>query len=218
LSGLQLSDTKAHTATSGNQSFDTCHSELKIGSHRKKCKHFRQHADSRLVATLQIVNPWHRPDASMSFSRLFSNWAYSAILDGTEFSNVHVFRIGASATPTESVELTLDLFYYLADETFDAPVHFDLGHTPAMYSHRVPWLAGFSFWTDENDDDLGWELSLGATYQYSEDLYFAVGWSHLFVEDGLEEGSFNNLNGHDFSGGIGDEDADYFAVETGITF
>lgn len=72
--------------------------------------------------------------------------------------------------------------------------------------------------TNENDDELGWELSLGLTYQYSEDLSFSVGWSHLFVGDGLEDGSFNNLNGNDFSGGIGDDDADYFSFETGIEF
>ncbi|MDP7639188.1 MAG: alginate export family protein [Candidatus Hydrogenedentes bacterium] len=151
-----------------------------------------------------IVNPWHRPEASVSFSRLFSNWAYSGILDGPEFTNAHILRVGLSATPRESIELTFDVAYFLVDEPFDAPITF------------IPLFP--SFMTNENDDELGWELSLGLTYQYSEDLSFSVGWSHLFVGDGLEDGSFNNLNGNDFSGGIGDDDADYFSFETGIEF
>jgi hypothetical protein len=56
------------------------------------------------------------------------------------------------------------------------------------------------------------------TYNYSEDLYFSVGWDHLFVGDGLEEGNFIGGNGLDFAGGSDGDDVDYLYFETGIFF
>lgn len=157
-------------------------------------------------------NPFYAPGASVSFNRLFSNWAYSPIMDGTDLSNVHVFRAGAGTTPTESVELALDIYYLVVDEAFDAPAHFDIGRW------RIPIAPNLSFWTSSNDDELGWEVDLSVTYQYSEDLYFMVGWDHLFVGDGLEDGNFNNSYGLDFNGGTDDDDADYLYFEVGIGF
>ena len=148
-----------------------------------------------------LFNPFYAPGASVSFNRLFSNWAYSPIMDGTDFSNVHVFRGGVSVMPTEKVELALDIGHYIADEEFDRPV--------------VPLL---SFWTRTNDNDLGWEVDMSVTYQYSEDLYCCVGWDHLFVGDGLEDGSFSNSYGLDFNGGTNADDADYVYFESGISF
>lgn len=147
------------------------------------------------------INPFYTRDASVSFNRLFSNWSYSAILDGTDLSNVQVYRAGVSAAPTEKLELALDLVYMVTDEPFDRP---------------IPLTGGL--FTKENDEDLGLELGLSASYQYSDDLYFATGWTHLFVGKGLEQGSFTNLNGLDFNGGSDNEDVDYLWFETGVSF
>jgi len=148
-----------------------------------------------------LFNPFYTPSASVSFNRLFSNWSHSAILDGSEMSNVHILCMGLEASPTENIELSLDVGHYLADEVFDRPV--------------VPLLG---FWTRENDDDLGWEVDTNITYHYSEDLCLCVGWDHLFVGEGLREGSFTASNGLDFNGGSDGDDADYWYFETGISF
>ena len=148
-----------------------------------------------------LFNPFYAPPASVSFNRLFSNWSHSAILDGSEMSNAHIFHLGVEAAPTESIELAVDVGYYLADEVFDRPV-----------------LPVLGFWTRENDAELGWEVDANVTYHYSEDFYFCVGWDHLFVGDGLEEGNFCNSYGLDFNGGTNGDDADYFYFETGMSF
>ncbi len=168
--------------------------------------------DERDLSFLEWLNPFDRPEASPSFNRLFSNWSHSPILDGSDMSNVHILHMGVVAAPTESVEMGLDAGYYLADEAFNAPVHFVLG------SYRIPVAPELSFWTHENDDELGIDLSAYVCYTYSDDLSFEVGWTHLFVGDGLKEGSFSNSNGLDFNGGTGGDDADYFYFETGLEF
>ena len=156
--------------------------------------------------------PFDRPEASVSFNRLFSNTCYSDILCGTDLSNVHVFRGGVSAAPTESIELELAIKYLQADETFASPVYWNLG--PFL----IPIAPALSFWTTENDDDLGWEVGLCGTYHYSEDLSITLGWTHLFVGDGLAEGNFNQSNGLGFNGGNSDDDAEYLYFETTLVF
>jgi len=148
-----------------------------------------------------LFNPFYAPPASVSFNRLFSNWSHSAILDGSEMSNAHIFHFGLEVAPTESIELAVDVGYYLADEVFDRPV-----------------LPPLGFWTRPNDAELGWEIDTNVTYNYSEDLYFCVGWDHLLVGDGLEEGDFCNSYGLDLNGGTDGDDADYFYFETGMSF
>jgi hypothetical protein len=169
--------------------------------------------DDRGITFWEWLSPFDMPDASVSFNRLFSNVEYSQFLDvNGDLSNVWLIRGGVSATPTESVEVMLDLTYFAADEAFDAPIHFRVGR------YRIPFIPNWSFWTDENDDSLGVELGLRAKYHYSEDLAFEAGWSHLFVGDGLDEGNFNTANGLIFNGGRGDDDADYLYFETSLTF
>ncbi|HOJ34797.1 MAG TPA: hypothetical protein PK975_14735, partial [Candidatus Hydrogenedentes bacterium] len=153
-----------------------------------------------------------RPEASVSFNRLFSNWEYSKFIDFTDLSNVLIYRGGVSAMPTESVKLELNVSYFEADAEFDSPVYFDFGR------FRIPIAPALSFWTDSNDSDLGWEVELVATYNYSEDLSFQAGWSHLFTGDGLADGNFNSLNGLLFNGGSDSDDADYLWVETKLAF
>lgn len=148
-----------------------------------------------------LANPFYAPSPSLSFNRLFSNRSYSAVLDGSEMTNVHSFHVGAGATPAEKIEIGIDIGYHLCDEPFNSPV--------------VPLLA---FWTKENDTEIGWEVDANLTYNHSEDLYFCVGWDHLFVGNGLKEGSFTASHGHDFNSGITDSGVDYWYFETGISF
>ena len=158
---------------------------------------------------------WQGPDASLSFNRLYSNWEYSAFLDNAnaDLTNVWIGRGGVSAMPMEDVTILLTLAYFESLEQYDVtwPNFFFLGR-------RWTPLAPFSFITEENDEALGWELGLAVTYDYSEDLSFELGWSHLFVGDGLEDGNFNSLNGVGFNGGMEDDDADYVYLETKLCF
>ena len=165
-----------------------------------------------------LFNPFYAPGSSVSFNRLFSNYSYSGIMDGTEMSNMHFFHAGVGVAPTDSIEFALDVGYYVADEPFAAPAHYDFGKVLDVYRLRVPWAPFLSFWTETNDDELGWEVDLSATYYFNDDLYFAAGWVHLFVGDGLEDGSFVTSNGHEFIGGTDGDDADYFWFETGLSF
>ena len=160
-----------------------------------------------------IACPFWSADASVSFNRLFSNWEYSEFLANTELSNVWIGRGGVSVKPTESTEVSLVVSYFEALEAYDVtwPNYFLLGT-------RVTWLAPFSFITEENDTDLGWEVGLYVNYDYTEDLSFEVGYAHLFVGDGLGQGNFNALNGLGFNGGTSDDDADYVFFETKICF
>ena len=167
--------------------------------------------------------PWfglNKPDASVSFNRMFSNWEYSEFLDTDgALSNCQIFRAGVSAMPTESIELKLDVTYMEALDEFAAPAYFTLGR------YRIPWAPVFilgipidSWLTDDSDNDLGWEVKLSGIYHYSEDLTFEAGWAHLFTGDGLDDGNFTQSNGLAFDGGVDDDDADYLYVETRLAF
>lgn len=168
--------------------------------------------DNRDISWWEWISPFSDPEASVSFNRLFSNWEYSQFLDRTDLSNVWLVRGGVQAMPTESIELALVVTYFQALEEFDAPAHITLG------GWRIPIAPFFSFWTMENDSDLGIETGLTATYHYSEDLVFEAGWAHLFVDDGATDGQYVLLNGLGFTGGTSDDDADYLYLETRIQF
>jgi hypothetical protein len=134
----------------------------------------------------------------LSFHRLFSNWEYSEFIENTELSNAWLLRAGASIMPTESVKLSLALTYFQVDDTIDTP--------------------GFLFFNgDEGDSDLGWEVGLYGSYQYSEDLAFRAGYAHFFGDDGLD-GEAIAFNGNALFAGDEDDDYDYLFVETEIKF
>lgn len=168
--------------------------------------------DERDINFWEWLSPWVEPQASVSFNRLFSNWEYSEFIANTDLSNCHVFRGGVSAMPTENIELLLAISYFQTAEEFDSPVYWKIG------DFRIPVAPALSFWTQQNDSELGWEVGLYATYHYTEDLTFEAGWAHLFVGDGLEEGQFSAGNGLLYNGGTGDDDADYLYFETKIAF
>jgi hypothetical protein len=137
-------------------------------------------------------------DDDLSFNRLFSNWEYSEFIENTELSNAWLLRAGVSIMPTESVKLALAVTYFQVDDTIDTP--------------------GFLFFDGEDgDDDLGWEVGLYGSYQYSEDLAFRAGYAHYFGDDGLE-GELVAFNATALFAGDEDDDYDYLFVETEIKF
>ena len=137
-------------------------------------------------------------DDDLSFNRLFSNWEYSEFIENTELSNAWLLRGGVSIMPTESVKLALAVTYFQVDDTIDTP--------------------GFLFFNGtEGDDDLGWEVGLYGSYQYSEDLAFRAGYAHYFGDDGLE-GELIAFNATALFAGDEDDDYDYLFVETEIKF
>jgi len=161
-----------------------------------------------------LVCPFWSADPSVSFNRLFSNWVYSEFLANSDLSNAWVGRAGVSVNPTKTLNLLLAVSYFETLEPYRStwPAYFLLGQW-------VTWLAPFSFIDRENDKDLGWEVGLYATYEYSEDLSFSTGYIHFFTGDGLGpgNGNFSRLNGSAFNGGT-DDDADYVYFETTLRF
>ena len=158
--------------------------------------------DNRDISFCDWLNPFDAPSASVSFNRLFSNEISNGFLDLTnDLSNAWWARLGVIIAPVEKVHTVIAVTHYETIDAFDRPV--------------VPLL---SFWTKENSKDLGWELFIFSEYQYSEDLTFEFGWSHLFVGDGLKEGNFSTSNGLVFNGGSDDSDADYFYGGMKIAF
>ncbi|MCC6486766.1 MAG: alginate export family protein, partial [Candidatus Hydrogenedentes bacterium] len=169
--------------------------------------------DNRDLSFGEYINPFYRPEASVSFNRLFSYSVYSWLLDtGQEMSNFHQIRAGAEAHPTDKLTVHFNAAYFGANEVFDNPRMVTVGR------FRIPLAPALSFWTEESDDYLGTRLYLWLRYNYSEDLFFRVGWERLFVGDGLVDGSFTGRNGLEFNAGTGKEDADYFFFECGLTF
>ena len=173
--------------------------------------------DNSDITFAEWINPFDMPDASVSFNRLASDYCYNLFLGASELSNVHVFAAGVEATPTEKIWVGLNVRYLMADEVFNPPVHFDLGNIWGTRV-RVPYVPLLSFWTENGDDDLGWETSLEAAYAYSEDLTFSLGWFHYFVGEGVSDGSFLNSNGLAFSGSRDDDDDDYVYWAASLSF
>jgi hypothetical protein len=159
--------------------------------------------------------PFWSADSSVSFNRLFSNWEYSHFLDNgaADLSNVWLARAGFSVMPTEQLRLEVTGTYYETLEPFSRP-----WPTFWLLGNRVSPLAGLSFLSEENDTALGWEVAANATYVYSEDLSFELGYAHFFVDDGLEWGNFNNANGLAYNGGQSDKDPNYVYFQTKICF
>ena len=168
--------------------------------------------DNRRISFLQWLSPFYHPTASVSFNRLFSNWEYGEFLDSTDLSNSIIGRFGGSVMPTESLEVSLDVLWFVADKEFRSPYYVNLG------GFKVPVAPGLSFWTQDSADRMGWETDLAATYHYTEDLSFEIGWAHFFADSGTEEGNFISQNGLGFVGGIDEEDADYLWFETRLSF
>lgn len=147
------------------------------------------------------VWPLSRPDASMGFNRLFSNWEYSEFIENSDMSNVWVLRGGLNLVPAEKIKVLAALSYFHAVDEFENYRWF-----------RFPWNPS------DVDGSLGWEAAVYVTYSYSEDLTFEAGWAHLFTGDGLPEGNFANSNALANHPGTHSDGVDYWYIETKITF
>jgi len=176
--------------------------------------------DLTFIEWLRVnFGPFYRHEASLSFNRLFSDKVYSLFLDANRnLSNVWLAGLGVSAMPTESVKLSLTGTYFETIEPYDVTWPVFKIFPNWIGSRGWTPLAGFSFLDQENDDDLGWEVAATANYAYSEDLSFELGYAHFFTGDGLEQGSFNLMNGLGFDGGKDDDDMDYIYLETKLAF
>lgn len=168
--------------------------------------------DNRDRSLFDMLNPFDKPDASVSFNRLFTSWEADWFLDANNLSNVWILKAGVSANPTEKIEVGLDALYFETVDTFRSPV---LGRFGAS---RMPVYALTPWGGKESDPDLGTETVLWMAYAYSDDLLFEAGWAHFFTGDGLEDGNFVNLNGLGFYGGLDNDDGDYFYMGSTITF
>ena len=169
--------------------------------------------DNRDLTLLEWLNPFRLPESSISFNRLFSDQVYSRFLDDmAKLSNVWTAQAGVSVAATDKIDVAAYGAYFQVNETFDRPLAVNVLGTV------VPIAGPFSFLTNESDDELGWEIGVSAKYRYTEDLVFSAGYSHFFLGDGLEDGSYTDMNGLLFGGGSDNEDPGYIFAEATIKF
>jgi len=163
--------------------------------------------DNRDIRVWELLNPFYRSEASVSFNRLFpqSTAKYSFILDGGQvLSNFQAIRLGVETKPTEKTELAIELEQFWVDETFGRP------------TVRLPILS--SIWTRDSDDDLGLQTSIWGRYYITPDLWVRFRWEHLFAGDAIADGNFSDRYGLRFLQGSDDDDADYIETTMGIKF
>ena len=132
----------------------------------------------------------------LGFQRLFTDQEYSEFLEfDSDLSNVLLVRGGASIQATEAISVSGVVSWFQEDEA----------------------LGIFGPLSPNNEDGVGIEVGLYASYDYSEDLSFNTGYAHLFSSEDLSDGAAIAANGFSVVGG-GDDDADYFFLETSISF
>ena len=106
-------------------------------------------------------------DDDIGFNRLFSDWEYSEFLGDGDISNINIMRLGVSANVSEKIGLTAVISSFEIDDV-DAG---GIGNNFDSY--------------DGSDDDLGTEIGLYATYQYSEDVAVEVGAATLLLDSDI---------------------------------
>lgn len=169
--------------------------------------------DNRDLSFLEWLNPVDRPDASISFNRLFSSIRYYEVFDeGRTGSNFYQIRAGADLQFTESIAFNAEVAKLGVNETFDYPLSIDAGQ------FRIPVAPALAFLTEESGDDIGIVTALELRYKYSENLSFKLSWDHLFTDNDVDEGNFIFSNGLELLAGSDDDDADYFEFESRLRF
>ena len=162
---------------------------------------------AKTIATFlfgEWLNPFRRPEASVSFNRLFTHLNYApALNDNSWLSNFMQASAGVEVQPTPKVRMHVHVAYDWVDEPFDPPRSIRIG------DRRVAVAPLLSFWTEDGEDDLGWEIAAWLKYNYSDDLWFMLYGNYLFPKDGLTRGSFTNFYGTEFNGGTDDNEAGY---------
>ena len=133
-----------------------------------------------------------------TFTRLFSDVHYGELNMGGNLdaaaTNLHIFRVGASAVPVEKLTVSADLYYFLLDEDDDALTAVTFGVPQPVASP---------------DDGVGIETDLVVSYDYTEDLNLRAGWAHFFADDAIEDS---------WGGTTNDDDIDYLYVQASLTF
>lgn len=160
--------------------------------------------DNREASFWEWLNPFTKPQASVSFNRLLANAnrKYSFILDsGQTLSNFSDLRTGVIVEPTDSITVGFEVEKFWVNEPFHMPV-----------------FAPLNFWTKESSRDLGIQASLWGKYYYTDDLWVRFRWEHLFAGEGIKDGNFVDGYGTRFLAGSDDDDADYIECMFGITF
>ncbi|RJP69317.1 MAG: DUF1302 family protein [Candidatus Abyssobacteria bacterium SURF_17] len=148
------------------------------------------------------------------FNRLFSDVHYGELNLGGNFdqgaTNLHIIRIGASAVPVEKLTASADFYYFLLAEDDEEGLAKTFG-VPQIIAQEGLDLGGgivLPVVTVGNEDQVGMELDLAASYQYTEDLNLRAGWAHFFADDAIED-----------SWGAGnDDDVDYVYVQALLVF
>jgi hypothetical protein len=130
-------------------------------------------------------------DEDYGFQRLFSDWEYSEFLGDGDVSNVNILRLGVSANVSEKISLTAVVSDFEIDDE-------DGTDDYAVHTH-----------SDEGDE-LGTEIGLYATYQYSEDVAVEVGYATLLLGDTVEDTLEDD--------GDEDEDPSYVYAEISVSF
>ena len=123
---------------------------------------------------------------------MFSDWEYSEFLGDGDMSNVLILRAGVGANVTEKIGLSAVVSTFELDE-----------ETVGLGNGFTPTTSGL-------DDELGTEIGLYATYQYSEDVAIEVGYATLLTDDAIEDGPLGLSNN--------DEDQTYVYAEISLSF
>jgi len=168
--------------------------------------------DERELSFWEWLNPFDLSEASVAFNRLFSGQRHNHFIDASANSNNWFVQGGVEFAVTESLDVGVSALYQEYVEPFDLPLFFAVGGL------RVPIAPALSFLTQEGSADLGVEVGLVATYHYTEDLSFEIGYIHNFIGDGLRDGGFFDFNATSFVGGTSDKDADSVYFLTTLAF
>ncbi len=161
----------------------------------------------------------YQPHANLGFNRLFSSQTLAGMFDdGQVFTNLWQGRLGVDAAPTEKLSTSVQVAYLSVFDPFEHPRVYLFEKSRLPFLQKRPLFPVLTFWDRDGDDELGWLTTLKLTYAYSDDLYIAFGWEHLFTGDGMAEGHYVDLMNFANTMGSDDDDADYFYVDTGIQF
>ena len=152
---------------------------------------FDSNMQPRVFLGAAYIGGWDVKDDGLDvgFQRLYSDWEYSEFLGDGDMTNVLILRAGVSANVTEKIGLALVVSTFELIEEEIASLYIPVNGT---------------------DDDIGTEIGLYMTYQYSEDVAIEVGAAQLLVGDAVE-GWFDDE-------GEKEENPTYVYAEINLTF
>lgn len=169
--------------------------------------------DNRDISFGEWLNPFNRPEASVSFNRLFTHLNYAPVVnDNSWLSNFMQLSAGVEIQPTPKVRIHTHVAYDWVHSPFDPP------KSVSLWGRRFAVAPLLSFWTDDGSNDIGWEVAAWLKYNYSEDLMFMLYGNYLWPEEGLTRGSFMHFYGTEFSGGTDDDGAGYVLWMAALKF